>query len=89
MGPPHIAEVPGLKLDAGDGCLVLWIAEDKAVLRGPAAKGAEYTGIGELGADEIQVGPVFPQVDGQAGLVLAAPGQGHVGPGKGLAVITE
>ena len=53
---------------------------DKAVVRAAApSEGAADAVVGEGGADEVQSsGASSPQVDGQAGLVLAAPGTGHI-----------
>ncbi len=57
---------------------------EEAVPGRPPSESAAGPGVGEAGADEVKIGDVLPQVDGQAGLVLAAPRKGHVLPGKGI-----
>ena len=69
--------------------LPLGVAEDKAKVGGPAAQGPAGAGVGEGGAEEVHLRPVLAQIDGQPGLVLAAPGAGHVGLGEGFAVLGQ
>ena len=75
--------------DAGDGLLALRIAEDKAVVGGPVAQFPAGAVVGEGGAEKVDVRPPLPQVDSQAGLVLAAPGPGHIGLGEFLSVLRQ
>ena len=84
VGHPHIPEVPGLLGDVGDRLLLPAVALNEAVLGGQTAEGPAGPFVGKVGADEVDAGGGLGQVHGQAGLVLTAPGEGHVLPGEGL-----
>ena len=70
MGPPDVAEVPGLGGDAGDALFAGLVALYEAVVRREGAKLAAYAVIGKGGADKIYLLGPEGEVDGEACLVL-------------------
>lgn len=89
MRAADIAEVPGLGGDAGYSLLAALIALDKAVVRRKGAEAAADAVVGELGPDEVDVVGPERQIDGEAGLVLAAAGEGDVFARELLATIAH
>ena len=77
--------MPWLVRNAGHGFAAARIALNKAVPRRKAAERPAYAVRGEVRADKVNVFGRASKIDGQAGLVLAAPGQGDVLPGEGFA----
>ena len=80
-GLSHIAVVPGLVAIAGDGLLVLGIAQHKAEFGAVFLEPGVFHRVLEVGADAGGV-----DVQGQAGLVLGVAGPGGIALGIGLAV---
>ena len=89
VGHPHITEVPGLLGDAGEGLFCFRVPLDEAVVRRRPAEGPAHPGVREVRPDEVDVVGGTAQVHGQAGLVLTAPGEGHILPGEGFTLRPE
>ena len=81
-GAAHVAEVPGLMADAGHILPARRIAQHKAEVGAAQPEGPAHPLVGKGGTDKVDGGLVLTQVDGQTGLVLAAPRAGHIGLGK-------
>ena len=75
--------------DAGDGFLSRGIALHKTEPGGPLPEALTDPGIGEGGADEVQLWTPQSQVDGQTGLVLAVAGEGHIFSGERRTVLRQ
>ena len=74
VGNAHIAEMPGLRRNAGQGALICAVTLDEAITGGGFAETAANAVIGEMRADEVDRLRSFRQIDGKAGLMLAAAG---------------
>ena len=81
--------MPRLGGDAGLGGLVGAVTLHKAVPGRRPAERPAHPVIGEGRADKVDLVGGFGQVDGQAGLVLAAAGQGHIAAGESLALFSQ
>ena len=82
MRRAHIAEMPGLPGDAGEGFLTLLVTFDKAISGRRPTEGAAGAIVRKRGTNEVDVPGGFSQVDGEARLVLTATGIGHILVGK-------
>ena len=89
MGDAHIAKMPRLMGNAGDGLLSRGVPEHKAKIGGTAAEGAADAVRGKVGADEVNFIGGKSQVDGKPRLVLAASRQRHVLSRKGFPGLDE
>ena len=81
VGRADVAEVPWLGGNAGDGLLAVLVALNEAVAGGHAAEAAARAVVRKRRADEVDAAGGAAEVDGEAGLVLAAAGQGDVAAG--------
>ena len=74
----HVAEMPGLELDAGAFLLVGHVAQDEAVFRAVGFHPLRFPGFGEFLIHAVLFRPfVVENVRAKAGLMVAGPGIGH------------
>lgn len=89
MRSAYIPKMPGLVSDVGDGFFSGRISQNKAIAGGQFSECAAHAGMGKVWPDEINCFRGKPQINGQAGLMLAASGKGYVLAGEGLALLAH
>jgi len=87
VGGAYIPEMPWLVGDAGDRFLAGGVPQDEAVPGRQPPEPPAKAAVREQGAEEVHLLPPLPQVDGKAGLVLAAPVKGHIFAGEVLPLL--